>query len=59
MWALSILPDEMLEDGFAGPTLGLEFAGRVTRVGAAVERFEARRRSGRPRAAALRHPCRG
>ena len=33
MWALSILPDEMLEDGFAGPTLGLEFAGRVVASG--------------------------
>ncbi|HZZ62671.1 MAG TPA: SDR family NAD(P)-dependent oxidoreductase [Roseiarcus sp.] len=37
MWALSILPDEMLEDGFAGPTLGLEFSGRVTRVGSSVD----------------------
>jgi NADPH:quinone reductase-like Zn-dependent oxidoreductase len=37
MWALSILPDEMLEDGFAGPSLGLEFSGRVARVGSAVE----------------------
>jgi NADPH:quinone reductase-like Zn-dependent oxidoreductase/acyl carrier protein len=36
MLALSILPDEMFEDGYAGPTLGLEFAGLVTRVGAAV-----------------------
>ena len=37
MWALSILPDEMLEDGFAGPTLGLEFTGRVARIGQAVK----------------------
>ena len=37
MWALSILPDEMLEDGFTGPSLGLEFSGRVARVGSAVE----------------------
>jgi phthiocerol/phenolphthiocerol synthesis type-I polyketide synthase C len=36
MWSLSVLPDEMLEDGFAGPTLGLEFSGRVSRVGAGV-----------------------
>ena len=36
MWALSILPDEMFEDGYAGPSLGLEFAGRVTRVGSSV-----------------------
>ena len=40
MWALSILPDEMLEDGYAGPTLGLEFAGRVVRVGASVARLK-------------------
>jgi acyl transferase domain-containing protein/NADPH:quinone reductase-like Zn-dependent oxidoreductase/acyl carrier protein len=37
MWALSALPDEMLEDGFAGPSLGLEFSGRVARIGSAVE----------------------
>ena len=40
MWALSILPDEMLEDGFAGPTLGLEFSGRVTEVGSSVEHLK-------------------
>ncbi len=40
MWALSILPDEMLEDGFAGPTLGLEFSGRVTRVGSSVDHLK-------------------
>ena len=40
MWALSILPDEMLEDGFAGPTLGLEFSGRVTQVGSSVEHLK-------------------
>lgn len=36
MWTLSLLPDDMLEDGFTGPTLGLECAGRVARVGSAV-----------------------
>ena len=40
MWALSILPDEMLEDGFAGPALGLEFSGRVTQVGSSVNHLE-------------------
>ncbi len=40
MWTLSILPDEMLEDGYAGPTLGLEFAGRVVRVGAEVSHLK-------------------
>ena len=33
MWALSVLPDEMLENGFAGATLGLEFSGRIVRLG--------------------------
>ncbi len=37
MWALSVLPDDMLEDGFAGPTLGLEFSGRIVSVGPEVE----------------------
>ena len=40
MWTLSILPDEMLEDGYAGPSLGLEFAGRVVRVGAGVSHLK-------------------
>lgn len=39
MWAMSLLPDDILEDGFAGPTLGLECAGEITRVGAGVSRF--------------------
>jgi NADPH:quinone reductase-like Zn-dependent oxidoreductase/acyl carrier protein/NADP-dependent 3-hydroxy acid dehydrogenase YdfG len=33
MWAMGLLPDEALLDGFAGPTLGLECAGIVTAVG--------------------------
>lgn len=33
MYALGLLSDEAIENGFAGPTLGLEFAGTVTRVG--------------------------
>ena len=33
MWALGLLPEEALEDGFAGPTLGLECAGTVVAVG--------------------------
>ncbi|OZI64234.1 type I polyketide synthase [Bordetella genomosp. 1] len=36
MYALGMLSDEAIEQGFAGPTLGLEFAGTVRRVGAAV-----------------------
>ena len=37
MYLMGLLPDEALEKGFAGPTLGLEFAGIVTRVGSAVD----------------------
>jgi phthiocerol/phenolphthiocerol synthesis type-I polyketide synthase C len=33
MYALGLLSDEAVESGFAGPSLGLEFAGVVTRVG--------------------------
>lgn len=33
MYALGLLSDEAIENGFAGPTLGLEFSGTVTRVG--------------------------
>jgi NADPH:quinone reductase-like Zn-dependent oxidoreductase/acyl carrier protein/NADP-dependent 3-hydroxy acid dehydrogenase YdfG len=40
MWTLGLLPDDMLEDGFTGPTLGLECTGRALRVGAGVSQFE-------------------
>jgi hypothetical protein len=33
MWGMGLLPDEILEHGFAGPSLGLECAGRVVRLG--------------------------
>lgn len=36
MWAMGLLPEEALEDGFAGATIGMELAGRVVKVGAAV-----------------------
>jgi NADPH:quinone reductase-like Zn-dependent oxidoreductase/acyl carrier protein len=37
MWGLGLLPEEALENGFAGPTLGFELSGRVTAIGAGVE----------------------
>ena len=40
MWSLSLLPDDMLEDGFSGPTLGLECAGRICRIGGGVRDVE-------------------
>jgi phthiocerol/phenolphthiocerol synthesis type-I polyketide synthase C len=41
MYALGMLSDEAIENGFAGPTLGLEFSGVVTRVGLAVSGYQA------------------
>ncbi|MGH2340736.1 SDR family NAD(P)-dependent oxidoreductase [Segnochrobactraceae bacterium EtOH-i3] len=39
MWALGLLPHEALEDGFAGPTLGMECAGTVVRTGPSAHRY--------------------
>ncbi len=36
MFAIGLLPDEALESGFSGPTLGMELSGVVTRVGSGV-----------------------
>ena len=36
MWAMGLLPEEALEDGFAGATIGMEFSGRVAAVGEGV-----------------------
>ncbi|TBN48335.1 SDR family NAD(P)-dependent oxidoreductase [Hansschlegelia quercus] len=40
MWALGLLPEEALEDGFAGPGLGIECAGVVSAVGPGVTRYK-------------------
>lgn len=40
MYTLGLLSDEAVENGFVGPTLGLEFAGLVTRIGANVTAFK-------------------
>ncbi|MCX7288615.1 MAG: acyltransferase domain-containing protein, partial [Rhodobacterales bacterium] len=36
MWSMGLLPEEAVEQGFAGPTIGIECAGTVTRVGPGV-----------------------
>lgn len=36
MYTMGLLPDEAVQQGFSGPTLGLEFAGTITRVGKRV-----------------------
>jgi acyl transferase domain-containing protein/NADPH:quinone reductase-like Zn-dependent oxidoreductase/NADP-dependent 3-hydroxy acid dehydrogenase YdfG/acyl carrier protein len=40
MWALGLLPEEALEDGFAGPTLGMECCGTVVACGPDVTRLK-------------------
>ncbi|MEM5537902.1 type I polyketide synthase [Neptuniibacter pectenicola] len=39
MYALGLLSDEAIENGFAGATMGLEFSGRITRTGPEVTNF--------------------
>ena len=39
MYVMGLLPDEAVESGFAGATLGLEFSGVVTRVGSRTGEF--------------------
>lgn len=36
MYSMGLLPDEALENGFSGPTLGMELSGIVRRIGAGV-----------------------
>jgi len=37
MWAMGLLPEEALEDGFAGATIGMELSGHVVAVGSSVK----------------------
>jgi acyl transferase domain-containing protein/NADPH:quinone reductase-like Zn-dependent oxidoreductase/NADP-dependent 3-hydroxy acid dehydrogenase YdfG/acyl carrier protein len=37
MYAMGLLPDEAIEDGFCGPALGMELSGVVLRAGPGVE----------------------
>ncbi len=39
MYAMGLLSDEAVENGFAGPTLGMETAGIVTKIGSSVTEF--------------------
>ena len=40
MWMLSLLTEDVIEDGFSGATLGLECAGRIIRTGASVQHLQ-------------------
>jgi len=37
MYTLGLLSEEALENGFAGSALGIEFSGKISRIGASVE----------------------
>jgi acyl transferase domain-containing protein/NADPH:quinone reductase-like Zn-dependent oxidoreductase/acyl carrier protein/NADP-dependent 3-hydroxy acid dehydrogenase YdfG len=39
MYVMGLLPDEAVEHGFAGASLGLEFSGVVTRIGSRVDEY--------------------
>lgn len=39
MYALGLLSDEAIENGFAGATIGLECAGKIIRIGKGVRQF--------------------
>ncbi len=41
MYAMGLLSDEAVENGFSGPTLGMEFAGEVLEIGEGVTAFKA------------------
>lgn len=40
LWAMGMLPEEAVEKGFSGPTIGMECAGEVARVGPGVSRLK-------------------
>jgi len=40
MWHVGLLPEEALEEGYAGARLGMECSGRVTAIGSQVEGLE-------------------
>ena len=40
MYAMGLLSDEAVENGFAGPTLGMEVSGIVTRIGSNADEFK-------------------
>lgn len=41
MWTMGLLSEEAFEDGFAGPSIGMEFSGRITEVGKNVKDYVA------------------
>lgn len=39
LWAMGMLPEDAVEKGFSGPTIGMECAGEIVRVGEGVTAF--------------------
>ena len=40
MWVMGLLPEEALENGLSGPTIGMECAGEILRIGKGVSSFK-------------------
>jgi acyl transferase domain-containing protein/NADPH:quinone reductase-like Zn-dependent oxidoreductase/acyl carrier protein/SAM-dependent methyltransferase len=40
LWTMGMLPEEAVEEGFSGPTIGMECAGEVVRLGPGVTDFK-------------------
>jgi phthiocerol/phenolphthiocerol synthesis type-I polyketide synthase C len=40
LWAMGMLPEDAVEKGFSGPTIGMECAGEIVAVGAGVENLK-------------------
>jgi NADPH:quinone reductase-like Zn-dependent oxidoreductase/acyl carrier protein len=40
LWSMGMIPEEALEKGFSGPTIGMECVGEILRVGAGVTGFK-------------------
>ena len=40
LWTMGMLPEEAVEHGFSGPTIGMECSGEVVRVGSEVTTFK-------------------
>jgi acyl transferase domain-containing protein/acyl carrier protein len=40
LWAMGMLPEEAVEHGFSGPTIGMECSGEIIRVGSAVKNIK-------------------
>lgn len=40
LWSMGMLPEEAVEEGFSGPTIGMECAGEIVQIGSGVTRLK-------------------